>query len=187
MSFLPENYQAPKTNSGYMKLQEGENRIRILSKPILGWEDWHEKKPVRYRLEDKPSSSYDPLKPIRHFWAFIVWNYGEEQIQILHLTQATVRKSIEALCRDEEWGSPYFYDLKIIKKGEMESTEYKVNPIPHKALDPNIAQAFKNKPCNLEALFEGQDPFALDYKYYTPIQIQDRASKINHMPLQEIQ
>lgn len=160
MNFLPPNYQAPKPTSGYMKLEEGENRIRILSTAILGWEDWDEKKPIRYRFDDKPESSIDPKKPMKHFWSFIVWNYKAQGIQILHLTQASIRKRLEALSRDSEWGAPYAYDIKIYKTGEGVDTEYTVNPTPHKSLNPEIVEAFKARPIWLEALFDNEDPFA---------------------------
>lgn len=165
MNFLPEDYESPKASNHYMKIQEGENRIRILTAPVLGWEDWQEKKPVRWKLENKPTKSFDPKKPVRHFWAFVVFNYIEERIQILQVTQATIRKSIEALCRDKDWGTPYHYDIKINKTGEGVDTEYTVNPVPHKPLDPYIISCFKEKRCNLEALYTNDDPFALSDKY----------------------
>jgi|SRR5208337_950542 len=167
MKFLPENYQAPKNSNFYMKLQDGENKIRILSQPILGWEDWIENKPIRYRFDQKPCKANDPKKPVRHFWAFVVWNYQEEKIQILQITQATIRNNIEALCKDEDWGEPYFYDLKIIRKGEGVDTEYMVNPLPHKPLNPKVIEAFKENPCNLEALFDNNDPFSGEWDLYT--------------------
>lgn len=165
MSFLPEDYKTPKNSYNYMKLQDGENKIRILSSPIMGWEDWIEKRPIRYHMDNRPSKSYDPKKPVRHFWAMIVWNYLEERIQILHITQATIRTNIEALCKDSEWGTPFFYDIKIIRKGEGTDTEYMVNPLPHKPLNPMIKIKFHENPCNLDALFDNGDPFAESEKY----------------------
>jgi hypothetical protein len=138
-----------------------------LSAPVLGWEDWQDKKPVRFRFEEKPGKPIDATKPVKHFWAFIVWNYLEKKIQILQITQTTIRNKIEALSKDEEWGAPYFYDLKIIKKGEGVKTEYEVNPAPHRALTPEVMNAFKSKPCNLEALFESGDPFDLSWSVFT--------------------
>lgn len=167
MNFLPTGYQAPKSNSGYMKLQDGENKFRILSQPILGWEDWLDKKPVRYRFDEKPARPVDPKKAVKHFWAMLVWNYLEEEIQILHITQASIRKSLEALCSDDDWGAPYFYDLKIVKSGDGMETEYSVNPIPHKQLAPAIQQKFMEKRCNLEALFDNGDPFSKDNASFT--------------------
>lgn len=158
--FLPEDYKSPSSQNNYMKLQDGENKFRILSAPILGWEDWDNKTPVRFRFADKPLTSFDPKKPVRHFWAFIVFNYKEERIQILHLTQATVRKAIETLSKDADWGAPYFYDLKIFKTGKDKETEYTVNPLPHKEVHQFIIDEFNAKPCLLEALFDNADPFA---------------------------
>src|ERR1700677_3528782 len=168
ISFLPTGYQAPKASGGYMKLQDGENRIRIITQPIIGWEDWTlDKKPVRFKMDNKPLKAIDPKQTVRHFWSFVVWNYAEEQIQILHLTQATIRNSIEALCNDDDWGQPFFYDLKIIKKGEGKDTEYMINPMPHKEVSAIIKQAYAEKPCYLEALFDNQDPFAREWETFT--------------------
>lgn len=167
MNFLPKDYEAPKTASFYMKLQEGENKVRILSHPIVGWEDWQDKKPIRYRMNEKPLKSIDAKKPIKHFWAMIVWNYNEEQIQILQITQATLRRAIESLCNDKDWGSPFFYDIKIIKTGEGTDTEYVVNPVPHKETHSYIIDQFNNRPCYLDALFSNEDPFSDKWKIYT--------------------
>lgn len=166
--FLPVDYEAPKTSNHYMKFVEGENKFRILSAPLLGWEDWLDKKPVRYKMADKPAKSIDPKKPVRHFWAMIVWNYTSEEIQILHLTQATLRKSLEALCKDADWGAPYFYDLKVMKTGEGIDTEYSLNPLPHKELSPHIKEMFNERRCNLDALFYNDDPFSKEHGEYTP-------------------
>jgi len=167
MNFLPENYTTPKSSNSYMKLQDGENKFRLLSSPIIGWEDWLDKKPIRFRFNEKPLKALDPKKPVKHFWAFIVWNHLEEKIQILHVTQATIRNSIENLCKDADWGAPYFYDIKILKKGEGVDTEYMVNPLPHKPLDASVKVAFMEKRCNLEAIFDNEDPFASGYESYT--------------------
>jgi hypothetical protein len=168
MTFLPEDYEAPKSAGFYMKLQDGENRIRILSNAIVGWEDWIEKKPVRYRMDQKPKAPHDAKKPIRHFWAFIVWNYAESKIQILQICQAKIRKTLESLCQDSDWGNPWLYDIKIIKTGVLKDTEYMVNPLPHKPVTDQIKEAFHKQPCSLEALFEGVDPFASGLQFYTP-------------------
>jgi hypothetical protein len=167
-NFLPEDYEAPKSGGYYMKIAQGENRIRILSQPILGWEDWIDNKPMRFTYSNKPEKSNDPLKPVRHFWAFIVWNYNAEQIQILQITQSGIRNGIEALCHDTDWGAPYFYDMKIIKEGEDKKTKYKVNPLPHKPVAPHIVEAFNAKPIYLEALFQNEDPFATHWGKKTP-------------------
>lgn len=157
--FLPQDYEEPKANSSYAKLQEGENRFRILSEAVVGWEDWVDKKPVRYRIEDKPVCSHDPAKPVKVFWSMIAWNYATKQIQILHITQAMIRKALLSLAEDPDWGSPFCYDIKINKTKQGEITKYTVNPVAPKAVSPEIIVAFHAKPCCLDALFSGGDPW----------------------------
>lgn len=158
--FLPTDYQAPQGTGHYMKLQQGENRIRIISRPIIGWLDWKDNKPYRFRMDEKPDKPMGD-KPIRHFWAFIVWNYNDQAIQIMEVTQATIQKSIQDLSRDDDWGAPYNYDLKILRKGQDLKTEYSVTPIPKKQVSEEIKKAALEKPCLLEALYDGSDPWII--------------------------
>lgn len=184
---LPQNYELPKsTSSGYMKLQDGENRFRVLSEAIVGWEDWQDKKPLRFQLHEKPLKPIDDKKPVKHFWAFIVWNVLEEKIQILQITQKSIQKKIEELLKDEDWGSPLHYDIKISRKGEGIDTEYNINPAPHKPLSNEILQAFKDKPINLEALFYGLDPFNMGEETPTPLMKDVKEEKIVPLPAKKI-
>jgi hypothetical protein len=150
-----------------MKLEDGENKFRILSAPIIGWEDWENKKPIRFRMTSKPERSIDPEKPIRHFWAFIVWNYATSKIQVMEMTQATIRHRIESLSKDKDWGAPYHYDLKVTRTGQQVKTVYEVNPSPHKPVDPKIKEAFHALPIDLDELFRNGDPFAATIDYRT--------------------
>lgn len=169
--FLPPDYETKAGGNNYMKLQSGENRLRILSRPIIGWLDWAEqngkKTPLRYRRDEKPTTSQDANKPVKEFWAFIVYNYKDSAIQVLEITQATIKKSIQDLSRNEDWGNPFKYDLKITKTGENMSTEYAVMPVPHREVTKEVQEALILKPCNLEALFNGEDPFDVNDKPVT--------------------
>jgi hypothetical protein len=158
--FLPENYETPQGGANYMKLQDGENRIRILSKPIIGWQDWKDKTPYRFRMNAKPDKPLSD-KPIKHFWAFIVWNYNLKAVQILEVTQASIQKDITNLNRDADWGAPFSYDLKIIKKGKDLDTEYATTPSPKKDLTDEIKKAALDKPAFLDAMFDNADPWVI--------------------------
>ncbi len=172
VDFLPEDYEAPKNSNNYMKLLEGENRIRILSAPIIGWEDWTvDKKPVRFKRNERPVKPINENVPVKHFWAMIVYNIKDHRIQILHITQATIRNSIESLYRDDDWGNPVNYDIKITKTGEGKETKYTVNPIPHKPLSQPVIDLFHENPCNLDAVFSNEDPFAKHWINKTPLSI----------------
>lgn len=187
MEFLPTDYEAPKSPSAYMKLQDGENRIRFLSSPIIGWEDWKDGKPVRFRRDQKPEKPIDPLKPVRHFWAMIVWNYNESKIQIYEITQASIRKSIEDLSRDADWGSPFFYDIKIHKKGKQKETEYSVTPVPKRDIEPRIREEFEKLPIDLTEMYSGGDPFQAPPGYRTNAFWQQPAQKAKEPPQVPVQ
>jgi len=162
MSFLPEGYEVPTSSTGYMKLSQGENKFRILSSAMLGVEIWTtDNKPVRFRPDEK-----FPMKPEyrdspKHFWAFIVWNYKEERLQILELTQKTIMNAINSLTRNQKWGSPFDYDLVVSREGEGLETTYTVAPDPKEALDAEIKEQYESTKdsINIEALYDGEDPF----------------------------
>lgn len=157
-SFLPENYEAP-TSGGYMKLKDGDNRFRVLSKPIIGWLDWDDKRPVRFPYKEKPLKPLDSTKPVKHFWAFVVYNYNEKAVQILEVTQATLQTQISVLSKDEDWGSPFEYDLKVNRSGQAMETKYNVIACPKKAITDDIMAVADAKPICLQSLFDGTDPF----------------------------
>lgn len=156
--FLPQDYEAPQGSSSYMKLQDGENKFRILSKPIVGWVDWKDKVPYRFVMNAKPEKPLDK-NPIKHFWAFLVFDYADQSVKILEITQSTIQKAITDLNKDEEWGAPYEYDIKVIRKGKDLKTEYSITPSPKKPLSEEIKKAALDKPCCLPALFTNSDPW----------------------------
>jgi hypothetical protein len=166
-SFMPAGYEIPQGESNYLKFQQGENKFRILSQPVIGWLDWDDKKPLRFPISQKPKPIIAE-KAVKHFWAMIVWNYNKSAIQILEITQGGIQKSVKALADDAEWGNPFGYDIKVTKTGEKMDTEYKVNPSPHKPVSAEILKAYKEKPCYLGALFQGADPF-IDHGQVTPL------------------
>lgn len=157
MDFLPDNYETPATNANYLKFADGETRFRILSKPVIGWLDWKDNKPLRYVMTAKPERPVDAAKPIKHFWAMIVWNYATAKVQVLEITQSTVQKAIENLAKDSDWGAPFDYDIKVVRKGKDKQTEYTVTPSPKKAF-ADFKSANDVKVC-LNELFTGGDPF----------------------------
>jgi len=160
--FLPEGYEQPKTGGNYLKFEKGENRFRILSKPIVGWLDWdNNNKPLRFRMPDKPKP-INPKKAVKHFWAFVVWDYKSESIKVLEITQSSIQSAITGLTRDGDWGSPFGYDIKVNKTGEGLDTEYTINPVPHKEVSAEIKAAFAAKRVELERLFDNEDPFAVE-------------------------
>lgn len=161
-AFLPDGYDSMKMDKPYWRLaqmKEGDNKLRIVSKPIAGWIDWQDNKPLRFRPENKPKSSVDPLKPFKPFWACYVWDYARESLFILEITQGGVLKALSAFGSDSDWGDFTKYDIKIKKEGTGKETKYHVTPMPHKPISDVIALAIKKIPVRLEALYDGGDPW----------------------------
>ncbi len=168
--FFPSSYELPKGSSNYMRLEQGENRFRVLSEhPITGWLYWtQDNKPVRLREFPKEmplqikvrdqAASWE--KGVKHFWDFAVWDYASKSIKILEITQATIQNSLDSLFHDKDWGHPKSYDILITRTGESMDTEYQTIAKPHTALLDAIVEAYKSKNINLEALYDSKDPFA---------------------------
>lgn len=161
-SFLPNDYEVPQSNGNYMKFEKGDNKFRILSTPIMGWESWEDKKPIRRHMNN-PFSTLEVEDPeqIKHFWAMVVYNYQAEKVQILEITQKGIQKTLKVLATDEDWGNPVqAYDIVVNKTGEKMETKYEVLPKPAKAMAKEILEAYEAMHINLSALYEGEDPFA---------------------------
>lgn len=158
--FLPKDYKVPSSGDNYMRFEKGKNQFRILSDAILGWEDWQDKKPVRFEMDKKPSISVDPKKPVKHFWAFVVWNYNMKRVQILQITQKSIQRALTTMITDEDnWGDPKKYDITVTREGDGMDTEYFINPTPPKPLVKEAVDAYTETNINLQALFSGADPF----------------------------
>lgn len=159
--FPEEDYKLPET-SNYMKFIEGENPFRVLSSAIVGYEYFNkDNKPIRSKeaFEITPS---DIKKDgtVKHFWAFVVWNYNSKKIQILELTQKGIMKTIQAYIKNPKWGNPRGYDFIVSKTGSGLDTEYATSVNPKDEINAEIVEKYNAMNVNLEALYEGADPFA---------------------------
>lgn len=163
--FPTADYKLPET-SNYMKLTEGEHTFRVLSSAVVGYVYFNvENKPVRSRVQfDEMPEDIKKGGRINHFWAFIVWNYEAERIQILEVSQKTIQTQMKALIDNAKWGNPKNYDISITRKGTgLQDTEYVVMPNPHTEVNPDISEKYAKAKVNLDALFEGIDPFTVDH------------------------
>ena len=178
-TFLPGGYEAPQQSSRYLRFKkEGSYPIRILGDALLGWEDWTEdKKPVRtpYTGMDSAPKPINPKRPVKHFWAFPVWDYEDTPIKndagevtgykgavkILEVTQSTIHDTLYTLHCDKAWGNPQNYDIVIKRTGmEFNDTKYEVTPRPPTPLAEEIKKEFDTTYIDLQALMTNDDPFA---------------------------
>lgn len=169
MTVLPKGYTEPDT-SNYMKFKQGDNKFRALSDKItVGMEFWKATKDGREPVRRRPDEPISPkelevdkegqLIMPKHFWAFVVWNYNSKKVQILEITQATIRRKLNVLMRNEDWGDLAGYDITVTKEGEGFDTTYETVQSPKIEVDPGIARMAKDMKINVDALFEGKNPF----------------------------
>ena len=165
-AFLPEGFEELRSPQSYWKMKElysGDNRLRILLRPVCGWIDWEEiegkNRPHRFKAEQKPDTSFNVKKPIKPFWTFYVWDYRREGLFILEIIQISILKTLTNLGHSKDWGDFREYDIQIHKSGSGQETKYQVLPCPKKPIEEKIIKALKESPVNLQILFKGGDPW----------------------------
>lgn len=144
---------------------EGEIRLRFFGTGISGFEAWtDDNKPVRW--ESKPDQLPSNIRQqegyptLKRFLASLVYDYASESFKILQITQKTLMDQLFKFIKDEDYGDPTGYDIKISRSGEGKKTEYTLVAAPPRAVSKDIQLAYDNTTYNLHALFDGDDPFA---------------------------
>jgi len=173
--FLPEGYEIPKAPSSFMKFEEGNTKFLPLASVMVGYEYWTvDSKPVR--LTEAPKELPSDIKKkedgsptrVSPFWAFPVWNYEDEAVQILEITQKGIMQAIKSLAESEDWGSPVLnYSLTVNRVGKGLETEYSTLPNPAKDISEEITKAWDEVQKNdfdITRLFENGDPFSKTVK-----------------------
>lgn len=162
-SRLPTDYSVPQAAGNYTKLSTGTTKLRVLSAPILWRLDWKDedgkRKPLRYPMDKKPTTVYDK-NGIKHFWAFKVYNYDTDKIQIREVSQKSIMNQIKTLLSDEDYRDIYSYDLKVAKEWEKMETKYSILPGKASPLAEEIKQQMFDTPVDLNKLYSWEDPFA---------------------------
>lgn len=165
MGFLPKNYETPAGSSNFFKLEEGDNRFRIMSEAVVGWEGWKDNKPFRRKgveknIEDNEvdiDQKFSKKPKINHFWAFIVWDYEAKVLKMFTLTQKTIMKAIDGLVNDEDWGDPKNYDISIEKTVKGQRTTYSVKAYPPKKVAKELSDAMRDTELDVEDVFRETD------------------------------
>jgi hypothetical protein len=162
-SFIPEGYAQPTSGGGFTKLETGDNKLRILSSPVLMWLEWRDGKPMRSPYvsgQPAPKKGEGKSDSVKHAWGLIVFNYKTEKIEVFELDKAGIIANVIALSEKAAWGHPKNYDLVITKKGSGMDTEYFTSPEPPSAVSDVIVEAYTDNPVDLKQLFvSGGNPF----------------------------
>lgn len=176
---LNPEFEEPKRYGDYARIEEGNNSFRILSEGIFGVEYWSEtfdlesgkvkNKPIRRPLAEITSLETADWS---YFYAFFVWNYKAEKIQILNTAKRGIVKGLKTLINNPKWGDITQYDICITRRQtdptDPKSVEYSVTPEPKAILEAEISEKWESSNFNRDALymlFEGLDPFEYARKF----------------------
>jgi hypothetical protein len=169
---MPRNLDKLEEKKEFLKLSdlpEGEHRFRIVQPAIGGFVEWDNNKPIR--TEERPRVIRNPDQPPRVFWALYVWDYAQEDLFVIEITQKNLLGALRSFGENEDWGDITSFDIKIKKTktnkvmNDKVVYDYSVIPVPHKPLSPAIKEALKAKPAALEILYTGGFPVR-DYDLY---------------------
>ena len=145
-TFLPDNYELPTTESNYTKFEKDkETKIRIL----LSWleqdcivyyeyfadaENW-KTKPIRSVKKFLTTPWINAKSTVKEIWSFKVFNYNTQTVQICSISQKSIKEALLWYIKDNDYGSPLWFDIKITKSWEMLETKYAVIVSPPKPFD----------------------------------------------------
>jgi len=169
-SFLPDNYKEPVTTN-YMKFKNGNNTFRVLGSAVIGWEYWikqvveGKEKPKSIRVQNEemiPKSEVvaDKFeKPnFYFFWAFPVYNFGDERIQILRIRQKSIREDMQNNIKNPKWGNPRDYNF-VISMDKERKPMYSVSVEPKEVLPKAIIDKYHSMNIDMSIWMQGGDPF----------------------------
>ena len=177
IGFFPK-VEATQSQGAYLKVSaigsaySNPLKIRILGafiddSMIEGWRAFNTSgMPMRKKTKDEIDLSElgknqfgQDEKPIK-FWAFPVFVYQENNVQICEIHQKSLMSELERLGNDRNWGDPRQYDISIFKTGSANRTSYQATPsqaqFPQEHVDA-VGKAINQ--IDLQKLFVNEDPF----------------------------
>lgn len=177
--FLPNGYKyTANTGSEFLRLEQGDNKVRILSAPLIGRLWWVDQdgvirgkgavqkgdKPIRISINESLPEDIIEVQT-REFWMMKVWNYKNDAVEIMEITQQTILKPLVEFIESEEWGDPRSYDINFKKHGSGKDTKYFVMPSPKKELTEEMEEVIGENNVDLQSFltsnkkdaFEGMD------------------------------
>lgn len=126
-----------ETSTGlFLTFKEGENRIRIVSKPYSYMVHWIEdatgtNRRVNCAMEGCPACA-DGNNPRQKYMIRVI-DRETDEVKVVDAGVQIVGQ-LKALVDDPEWGKLSDYDVKVIRGKKNTQPLYTVNPCPKKAL-----------------------------------------------------
>lgn len=154
--------KSDSAGSDYVRLQDGDKRsLRLLSKPITGYELFVDGKPVRWEPDgQRPEHAISDERP-KKFLAFIVYEYeadgGDGAVKVWSFTQRSIFDQMAMLFKDDHWSA---YELVVVRAGKGMDTKYNLTGIKSAPEENLIGFASEaHKYIDLHKLYTGESPF----------------------------
>tara|TARA_R100000654_G_scaffold34171_1_gene59599 strand:+ start:5175 stop:5732 length:558 start_codon:yes stop_codon:yes gene_type:complete len=154
--------QSTANTSDYIKFRDGDKRhLRIVSKPVTGFELFVEGKPIRWEADaERPEHAVSDERP-KKFAAFIVVEYDHDNetghVKLWSFSQRTIIDQMAMLFKDDHWSA---FELIITRVGKGLETKYNVTGVQSDMEDNLVAFATKSDDyVKLTNLFTGDTPF----------------------------
>lgn len=183
----------------FSRLIEGENRFRLIERPVYGAEIWYRRNKVdeatgevmtnddgtpireshvlRFRAgaplyTPADLAGWDREKP-RRFIAMLTYNYGTRRVEVLVVASKMLFEQMWGILRQgDDKPNPFRCDFTITKKFDrkaniggqvMDIYTYTTRQGKEKDAPEEVIVAIQGMPFrpNLDAMFDGLDPFAL--------------------------
>jgi hypothetical protein len=165
------NYQTPAKTSGYFKMSDGSNLIRILSAKedvityFVEFIDGSEGKKEKITYPDRGDGSFPETlgeKPTKLIWAVIIYNHDLKKVQVAEFSQKTIQSYLYTIASGKIKNDWRQFDIQITKTGQNMDTEYTLmtgDTQPLSSEDQAICKAEYSK-INLEKMLTAEDPFS---------------------------
>jgi hypothetical protein len=157
---------AAGSKTEFMRLEPGENTVRIMANPVQFYIHWIETPDGKLKKVNSPVSSPELVRRLeeagfkrRPKWMVKVLDRRDDTFKLLELgTQ--IYSGIKALFNHKKWGKVTAYDLTIERGPKGAQPLYRVTPDPKEALDAKFQEAFVkfNDNLNIDGLVQPADP-----------------------------
>ena len=137
------------SDSNFLKLEAGENKVRIVSAPIAQWTAFVDGKPKKFLTEEaanKHNKTADKEQKANKRYAMWVIDRKTNEILLAEFSKS-IMKTIMAFANDSDIGFERLppYDIKITKEGSGLETRYSVINLQPKELTDEEKQLVESQ------------------------------------------
>lgn len=150
------------TKSDFMRLEEGENTVRVMGNPVQFYIHWVVTPDGARRKVNSPVGSPDLVRRLEDSgfkrqprWLIKVLDRNDDTFRLLEVGPQ-IYNAIKALYNNSRWGKVTAYDVTINKGPKGTQPLYSVTPNPKEALSADFKSRFMefNDRVNMEKLIQ---------------------------------